>query len=117
MPGTCNEATAQDGDVNEVDDLARCVRAEHRAVGLSVRKALEHAMGAGDALIKLRHEIRHGNWRAFLRDRCEINERTAQRYIQLAKGRQFIAANASCATDFTIEAALRLLGKQPKDPH
>ena len=59
-------------------------------------------------------KVPHGEWLAFL-ECCDIDERTAQRYMQLAK---LANSNPSCATDLaglSIEAAIQRLSP-PKHP-
>jgi hypothetical protein len=91
------------------------VRLAHEAVGNAAQGMLAHAMEAGDALIEAHKKIPHGKWAAWLRRDCELNVRTATRYIQLANGRPIIdAANRSRTTDLTIAGALRLLGNRQK---
>jgi hypothetical protein len=91
------------------------VRLAHEAVDNAAQDMLAHAMDAGDALNEARKKIPHGKWAAWLRRDCELNVRTAARYIQLANARPiFDSSNRSRTTDLTIAGALRLLGNGQK---
>jgi hypothetical protein len=63
------------------------------------------------ALIELKKLVNHGEWGSYLRGHCELNERTAQVYMQLAEHRTEIEAKAQHAADLTLRGALKLIGK------
>jgi hypothetical protein len=111
---------AKQPDVNSGDDLtalADQIRNYHQQAVRAVGQALEHAMNAGDALLKAKARQRHGNWASWLRKNCEISPRTAQRYMQLAEARTLLQSKSvAVATHLTIAQALKLLGNK-KLPH
>jgi hypothetical protein len=110
-----NKASIVPGQAT-LDQLAAKVRDAHAGVVAAFGKAVQHALTAGQTLnaAKSSKQIPHGQWLPFLK-RCDLNERTAQRYMQLA---ELAESNASCATllaDLSIERAIkRLSPKQPQ---
>jgi hypothetical protein len=59
-------------------DLAARIKAEHHAVGLSARQTLRHALAAGDLLLEAKQIVGHGGFGDWLRDHCEVSQRSAQ---------------------------------------
>ena len=103
------------GDV--LTALATQIRRAHRAITLALHEALDHAMAAGDALIAAHGQVKHGEWSHWLKRHCDLRERTARRYIQLARARQVLEANRSRATDLSLAGALRLLSNKAGRSH
>jgi hypothetical protein len=88
-------------------DLATKIRKAHSGFITSLSKAIEHAISVGADLSVAKKLTGHGRWGEFLRA-CEIDERTARRYMQLAA----LASNRSSTTDLTgltVEGAIRKL--------
>ena len=114
---TTSRANAQDiSTSNSLTDLAARIRAEHEAVCASARATVIHAFNAGAYLLAAKALIPHGHFGDWLSEHCDVAERTAQRYMQLAKNRETLeAANPSSTTDFTLDEAIRALAK-PKPP-
>jgi hypothetical protein len=93
---------------NSLTDLRERVKIEHAAVVGSLRQGLEHALNAGALLGEARRQLRHGEWLPWLKS-CGIEERTAQRYLKLAKNRALIEAKADTMSDLSITGALALI--------
>jgi hypothetical protein len=90
------------------DDLANHIRDAHANVIRAFCDAIEHALRAGRGLNAAKSKVPHGEWLKFLQC-CKVNDRSAQRYMQLAK---LADANPSCTTDLaglSIEAAIERL--------
>jgi hypothetical protein len=85
------------------------IRAAHTGVEHAAHNFLEHAMGAGDALIQAKKQVGHGGWLKWLRDRCNLSEDTAERYMLLARHRQQLEANSARVRNLSFNAALRLI--------
>ena len=93
-----------------LNELAARIRNAHISVISAFSNAVQHALAAGKALnaAKSSKKVSHGKWLVFL-ECCDIDERTAQRYMQLAK---LADSNPSCTTDLaglSIEAAIKRL--------
>jgi hypothetical protein len=89
-------------------DLRERLKAEHAAVVSAIQGALAHAMAAGDILIEAKRQLDHGDWLPFL-ESCDIEPRTAQRYMQVARHREEIEANTTRVSHLSIRDALAQL--------
>jgi hypothetical protein len=92
---------------NSLADLAARIRAEHEACGTALRRGLEHAIAAGELLIQAKDQLAHGQWLPWLREHCQIPERTAQLYMRLARHLPEIRNVA----DSTLTEAVSLIAK------
>jgi hypothetical protein len=68
-------------------------------------------MSLGDTLIEADRQVPHGQWGSWLHDNCELSERSAQAYMQLARNRAVIQAKTADSADLSIDAALRYVRK------
>jgi hypothetical protein len=69
-------------------DLAYRIKAEHEAAASALDRGAQHARNAGDLLIEAKAQLEHGQWLPWLVEHCEIPEKTAQRYMRMARARQ-----------------------------
>jgi len=100
---------------NSLTELAEHIRAAHASVRNALKSAVEHAMATGDLLIEAKAQLdHHGQWTPWLRENCEMSERTARLYMRLAKNRQVIQACGDAA-NLTLNAAARLLAPPKED--
>ena len=51
-----------------------------------MQRGCEHAINAGRLLIEAKAQLAHGQWLPWLEDHCQVSERTAQAYMQCARG-------------------------------
>lgn len=98
-------------------DLAADVRTYHANVLAAFSTAANYAVEAGRKLSTAKQCAGHGRFGEFLRA-CEINDRTAARYMQLTR---LVEQNGRGATDLagvSIERAIKLLSpsKPPSGP-
>ena len=70
---------------NSLTDLAARIRAEHDAAGDAIKRGVEHAIAAGALLIEAKAQLRHGQWSPWLKQHCGLSERSAQRYMRIAR--------------------------------
>jgi hypothetical protein len=105
-----NDIDTSSAPVN-LSQLADKIRAAHQAVVNAANNALDSAMAAGDALIAARNggKIRHGDWARWLGQHCDLRERTARVYIQLAQNRELIGTKRQHAAELSLRGALRLI--------
>ena len=75
--------------------------------------ALQHALAAGDALLAAREKVTRSR-EQWVRRECRIKLRSAQVYMQLARGRAVLEAQSSAP--LSIAAALRILNGARKKP-
>jgi hypothetical protein len=98
-----------------LDALARRINDEHRRCEEAVNAALEHALRAGELLIKAKSQCSHGTWQAWLAGNFEGSVRTAQAYMRVAHNRETIeAAKAQSSAPLSLDGALKALST-PKD--
>ncbi len=83
---TTREQTLVTSEDAALKSLAARINAAHDEALASVRTALGHACRAGDLLIEAKRQLGHGDWLPWLRQHCAaVSERTAQKYMQLAR--------------------------------
>jgi hypothetical protein len=126
-PGKINGKAQQDSSITpDLTALVAVVLKEHEAAIQGLSFALEHAMACGDALLKVQESLPHGRWLSFLK-RLEDQpgapaERTALRYVQLAKNRALIMARLAAlkpnsprvANLVSARQAVALIPKPPR---
>jgi hypothetical protein len=88
--------------------LARLVHQHHCELLAGVRCTVKAAMALGDVLTTAREEVGHGGWLEWLRS-TPIQERSARRYMQLARERDVLEAKLQAGEVNTIEEALEAL--------
>lgn len=84
-------------EINKAHD--RCTRS-----GMAM---VEHALKAGDALLKAKQVVGHGRFGDWLEKNCKVNARHAQRYMQIARNRDLLESQN--ASTLTLRGALSLL--------
>jgi hypothetical protein len=105
---------------NQTKPLSETELANHiKACVAEIKKATQHALlrafEAGELLIQAQKEYgQHGLWKSWLNTNCELSERTAQLYMQLAEGRSKIEAelakkDGATVADLSLRGALSLL--------
>jgi Protein of unknown function (DUF3102) len=96
--------------VNSLDRLADRIRTEHEHFELSLRAGLRHAKNVGDLLIQAKEQVGHGHWLRWLRDDCGINNRTAQKYMRVARRWDELEAESGTpVSELTLREATLLL--------
>jgi len=101
----------------ELIALATAINAEHAAVYDHTRSAIHHARAAGEKLRQAKAQVAHGHWLTWLKTYCpQLSKRTAQAYMQLAKGWTVLADQSSHdIASWTIDHALRQLADLSQD--
>jgi hypothetical protein len=106
---------------NTLAELAVRIRTEHEMASTHaqqsrdhmqqsrdhMQQSLAHAMTAGDLLIEAKRLLQHGEWSGWIRDNCQIADRTVRQYMRLAKNR--IVIEKLDATNMSISTAIQLL--------
>ena len=90
---------------NRLPIIEAQIKIEHDAYLSAVRTSIDHAIKAGTLLEEAKGLLRHGQWLPWLSDHCGLSDRTAQRYMRLARN-----AKSATMADLGIAAADRLLG-------
>jgi hypothetical protein len=103
-----------------LDELAEKIKAEHQAIvaAMQGKGLLLRAMKIGQDLIDAKAKLDHGQWLPWLKDKCDLKERSAQRYMRLAEGRKKIEVEAKAKSvtlsDFTLNAAAKVVKPPPE---
>ena len=66
-------------------DLAGRINTEHKAVCEAAMTATQHAIKCGVLLTEAKSGLPHGQWLPWLKENCELSERTIQAYMRLAR--------------------------------
>ena len=73
-------------EIDDLDALAKEVSKHLQASAAAAQNFLEHAIAAGDALIRAKAQVKHGDWLKWLKS-CDLSADTAERYMKLARHR------------------------------
>ncbi|HEY7297224.1 MAG TPA: DUF3102 domain-containing protein [Xanthobacteraceae bacterium] len=95
-------------EIDDLDALAKEVCRHLTASANAAQNFLEHALAAGDALIRAKEQIKHGDWLKWLKS-CDLSADTAERYMKLARHRAEL--NYAGVRNLSLSVALRLIAK------
>lgn len=100
-----------------LEQLAAIANSAHQHVHLAGRDLIEHAIRAGDALLKARRLVLdgrgRGGWLEWAAEHVSMHVTTAYRYMRMAEHRDLVLASDTTS----IEGAIRLLADQPRRGH
>src|SRR5829696_4963916 len=94
--------------------LAERINEEHRRCETAVNAALEHALRCGELLQEAKGQVPHGSFTAWVRDRFEGSDRTAQAYMRLHRNRHEL--DPQRVADLSVRGALRELSTPKPQP-
>jgi hypothetical protein len=121
-----SEGTAQlymqlaENRASTLHHLATKAREAHAAVVGALTGIVEHAIRCGNILAVAKKQTGHGRWTEFLRA-CDVGERQAQRYMQLARLAEQNRPRGTDLAGMTIKGAIKQLApprplRTPKQP-
>jgi Protein of unknown function (DUF3102) len=87
------------------------ILAQDKQMKTAADNIVRRAIAVGDMLLTVKAAVGHGNWLPWLTAKCpNIPERTAQRWMSLAKKKEVLAERMKSATmaDLTLKQALDL---------
>ena len=100
---------------NELLILSERINEADRNAQDSAKKAVVWGIECGKSLNEAKAIVKHGEWLIFLKDNCEVSERTAQNYMRLANAYPAIdAENTKRVADLSLREALKELSS-PKE--
>ena len=78
----------KEGD-NYLPQLADQIKREHKAIrdALAVKGLVPKAITIGNYLNEAKDKVEHGQWLSWLKDSCDLSDRTANRYMSLANNK------------------------------
>ena len=100
-------------EVAILSDLATEINTHHEQAQANAKRAIEHALKAGEYLIEAKAAVAHGEWLPWLKEHTEIPERTAQHYMRLANNREQLEAKTATLADLTVTEAVQQIA-EPK---
>src|SRR5262249_10854 len=80
---TMSEVTAMKSNADPLADLATRIKSLHAQVLDAGKNVVRKAIEAGVALIEAKRQVGHGNWLRWLKENCELSERTAEVYMSV----------------------------------
>lgn len=93
--------------------LVRKIKGELKECEKHSRLAVEHMLRLGDLLVQAKKTLGHGEFYPWLKQKCDLGQRQAQRYMKVARHREIVEkANASRATHLSLTAALAAIEKE-----
>jgi hypothetical protein len=98
----------------ELEALAQTIRSADQGVLHAAVNLIEHALAAGEALIQAKAQVGHGNWLKYLKDKCDLGEDRAERYMRLARGRDVLETNSARVRNLSLTQALRLIDEHER---
>jgi Protein of unknown function (DUF3102) len=106
-------------ETGSLDDLAQRIKAYHAQVIDAARNVVGKAISAGLLLKEAKGKVGHGEWLPWLDEYCELSERTAHRYMQLAANKSKIedalrGKSATMAT-LSLNRALKVIEAKPEN--
>jgi hypothetical protein len=96
-------------EIDDLDALAKAVREHLQASANAAQNFLEHTLDAGDALIRAKAQVKHGEWLPWLK-LCDLSADKAERYMKLARHRAEL--NSAGVRNLSLSAALKLVAKK-----
>ena len=97
-----------------LDELANGIKDKHSKVLFSFQSSVTHAMEVGDWLNAAKAKVKHGQFEAWVVDHCKLSDRTARRYMEMARDRTQIEGRLAAKTANLADLnAQRLLTYQP----
>jgi hypothetical protein len=113
---TNSDFSSESNRVEVLDDLAKRVRAAHKAIEEASANALSQALAAGDALIEAKNRgVGSIGWERWVSMHCLLPLSTARLFMQLARNRPHIETALKQDPLLSLRAARRLVSK-PKEP-
>lgn len=93
---------------NRLEALAADIRIAHDESRTAAEQAAERAIAAGHALLEAKDLVPHGGWSEWLEQNVGFSERTARRYMQLAKS----GLKTATVADLGVRAAAEYLAEK-----
>ena len=97
---------------NRLSVLAADIQAAHHEIQASAELMAERAIAAGNMLIEAKGALRHGQWAAWLKQNVGMSDRSAQRYMQLARS----GLKTATVADLGVRGAAEAIAKVSSTP-
>ena len=97
-PATAAAAVRPNPTTMTLDELANGIKEKHSKVLSSFQSSVTHAMEVGDWLNAAKAKVKHGQFEAWVVDHCKLSDRTARRYMEMARDRTQIEGRLAAKT-------------------
>ena len=81
-----------------------------------LRSAVDSARAAGDLLLQIRKQIRHGGWTEWLKQHWNHSDRVAQKYMQIAVSWSLIADKSPKSINHALQLLVEETGTAKTEP-
>ena len=81
-----------------------------------LRSAVDSARAAGDLLLQIRKQIRHGGWTEWLQQHWDRSDRVAQKYMQLAENWMTLQAHKPKSINHALQLLVEETGTAKTEP-
>ena len=105
--------TAITTNTSPLADLAAKINDAHAQCEHAMNEGLQHALTAGQLLLKAKSQLKHGEWGPWLEANCRFAKRTAQAYMRVADRWPELEAKAQTSALLSLDGAVKLLA-EPK---
>jgi Protein of unknown function (DUF3102) len=112
LPAATSSAALEFGrEPSTLAELGPRIRSAHEHFVNSARDVVMRAIGIGKDLLKAQALGGYGKWGKWLEENCALNERTALRYMEIAKGETTLRAKVTSDTmsELTLKKAKQLI--------
>src|SRR6202044_2192582 len=82
---------------------------EHDGAKAAVKRGVEHVIAAGELLIEAKAQLKHGEWLPWLEEHCGLSDRTARRYMRVARYKDKLGGENGHVSDLSLRGALDTL--------
>ena len=73
-----------------INEYAPKIIEAHKGVQGNATTMMEHAIAAGELLIKAKKKVGHGKWAEWVTENCHFSDRTARDYMRMAEHKKQI---------------------------
>lgn len=92
-----------------LSDLAASIKSEHAAIMESTRNIVGRAIKIGQDLLKAKDQVGHGKFLKWVKDNCDLTDKTAERYMKLAGNHAKLKDKIETISNLTLKEAERLI--------
>jgi hypothetical protein len=92
-----------------LSDLAASIKSEHAAIVESTRNIVGRAIKIGQDLLKAKEQVGHGNFLKWVKDNCDLTDKTAERYMKLAANQAKLKDKIETISNLTLKEAERVI--------
>src|SRR5262245_32791867 len=108
-------------EYGSLPDLAERIKTCHAGVMEAARNVVAKAISAGQLLKEAKAKLPHGQFMPWLAEHCDLSERTAHRYMQLATNKlkieEALKGKSATMATLSLNKAMRLIEDKGDNDH